>query len=60
MSRERGQAGDRTELRAAVRELEAQGLDLKSISALVFQRALWRRRLDKECRGEGTRPASKA
>jgi hypothetical protein len=47
-------------LQAAVRGLEARGFDLKAISALVYQRALWRRRLEKECEGEETRPASKA
>ncbi len=60
MGKEIGQAGSRKELQAAVRGLQARGFDLKAISALVYQRALWRRRLEKECEGEETRPASTA
>jgi hypothetical protein len=59
MGKEIGQAGNRNELQAAVRGLEARGFDLKAISALVCQRALWRRRLEKECTSEETRPAGK-
>ncbi|MDP6348208.1 MAG: hypothetical protein QF719_00310 [Chloroflexota bacterium] len=44
------------EIKSEIQELATQGFDPKGISSLFYQRALWRNRIDEECKGEVVPP----
>ncbi len=57
MSEEPNRPDRRSEIKSEIQELVTQGFDQKAISSLFYQRALWRNRINEECKGEVVPPA---
>ncbi len=56
MSVEPSRGDKRGEIKSEIQELAIRGFDPKEISSLFYQRALWRNRIDEECKGEVVPP----
>jgi hypothetical protein len=56
MSVEPSRGDKRGQIKSEIQELATQGFDPKAISSLFYQRALWRNRIDEECKGEVVPP----